>query len=215
MDQDIEIINRETRKEKIINFFIKNKKKLISVIATSILIILGFFSYQIYNKDRKEQIASKYNSALITYEKGDKAKVTTIMKEIINDEDKTYSPLALYFLIDNDLISSIEEGNKYFDIIIYKVNLNKEIKYLNIYKKALFNSETEDENKLLEIINPLLKSNSIWKSHSLYLMGEYFYANGQYEKAKDFFTQLINLKNGNKELILESQKRLKRDLGEK
>tara|TARA_B100000965_G_scaffold317103_1_gene277619 strand:+ start:532 stop:1179 length:648 start_codon:yes stop_codon:yes gene_type:complete len=215
MDQDIEIINRETRKEKIINFFIKNKKKLISIIATLILMILGFFSYQIYNKDHKEQIASKYNSALITYEKGDKAKVTTIMKEIINDEDKTYSPLALYFLIDNDLLSSIEEGNKYFDIIIYKVNLNKEIKYLNIYKKALFNSETEDENKLLEIINPLLKSNSIWKSHSLYLMGEYFYANGQYEKAKDFFTQLINLKNGNKELILESQKRLKRDLGEK
>ena len=40
--------------------------------------------------------------------------------EIINDKDKTYSPLALYFLIDNNLISSVNEANEYFDIIINK-----------------------------------------------------------------------------------------------
>ena len=215
MDQDIEIINRETRKEKIINLFVKNKKKIISIIIVLILLLLGFFSYQIYLNGNKKRLASKYNSAVITYEKGDQLKVTNIMKEIINDKDKTYSPLALYFLIDNNLISSVNEANEYFDIIINKVNLDKEIKYLNIYKKALFNSETKNENELLEIINPILKSDSIWKSHALFLMGEYFYANGQYQKSKDFYNQLIKLEDGNKKIILESKKRLNRDLGEK
>ena len=28
------------------------------------------------------------------------------MKEVINEKDSTYSPLALYFLIDNDLIEN-------------------------------------------------------------------------------------------------------------
>ena len=46
-------------------------------------------------------------------------------------------------------------------------------------------------------------------------MAEYFYANGQMQKAKDFYTQIINLEKGNREIILEAQKRLSRDLGEK
>ena len=64
---------------------------------------LSFYSYQIYKAGNKEQLADKYNSAVINYENGDKSKVSKIMKEIINDKDQTYSPLALYFLIDNDI----------------------------------------------------------------------------------------------------------------
>ena len=48
MDQEVEIINSETRKEKIKNFFINNKKKLISIIVSFILILFGFFFYQEY-----------------------------------------------------------------------------------------------------------------------------------------------------------------------
>ena len=109
----------------------------------------------------------------------------------------------------------MEEANNYFDIIINEVKLEKEIKFLNIYKKALFNYDTENENELLEIINPLLKSESTWKSHGLYLMGEYFYANGQKQKAIDFYNQILNLEKGNNNIKLEAQKRLSRDLGEK
>ena len=42
MDQDIEIINAETRKEKIKNIFIENKKLIISII---IILILGLISF--------------------------------------------------------------------------------------------------------------------------------------------------------------------------
>ena len=60
-----------------------------------------------------------------------------------------------------------------------------------IYKKVLFNSDTESENNLIKMIDPLIKSDSIWKSHGLYLMAEYFYSKGEKQKSKEFYQQII------------------------
>ena len=65
------------------------------------------------------------------------------MTKIIYKKDKTYSPLALYFMIDNNLISSATI-NKHFDIIINELRLDENLINLNIYKKALFNGDTAD-----------------------------------------------------------------------
>ena len=35
--------------------------------------------------------------------------------------------------------------------------------------------------------NPLLNSDSVWKSHALYLVAEFFYSKGEKQKSKDFF----------------------------
>ena len=45
MDEDISIINANTRQEKIKNFFIKNKKSLITILSSIILIILAYFAF--------------------------------------------------------------------------------------------------------------------------------------------------------------------------
>ncbi len=214
MQEDISIINNETRKEKLINLFKENKKKIISIILILILIPIIFFSYQIYSKGNKERIANKYNLAVINYDVGDKLKVINVMKEIIYEKDKTYSPLALYFLIDNNIPSSNAEINKFFDIIINDINLDKEIKNLNIYKKGLFNSEFESENNLIKILNPVINSNSVWKSHALYLMAEYFFHKNQKQKSKEFFNQILNYEKSNENLVREAQKRLIRDFSE-
>ena len=66
----------------------------------------------------------------------------------------------------------------------------------------------------MDIIKPLINSNSIWKSHGLYLMGEYFYFKNEKQKAKDFFSQILNLENSNEKIKIEAQKRLNRDLSE-
>ena len=126
----------------------------------------------------------------------------------------TYSPLALYFLIDNNLVNGLEEINVLFDELINKTNLEKEIKNLNIYKKALFNSSFVSENELLQILNPIINSESIWKSHSLYLVAEYFYTKGEKQKAKEFFNKILALPKANNEIKLASKKRLNRDLSE-
>ena len=75
------------------------------------------------------------------------------MKNIINIKDPTYSPLALYFLLDNNLLKNKDEINQYFDILINEKNLDKEIKNLIIYKKGLYNSNNANEDELLKFLN--------------------------------------------------------------
>ena len=99
-------------------------------------------------------------------------------------------------------------------MIISETSLDKEIKNLIIYKKALFNADFSSENDLLQMLNPIINSESIWKSHSLYLMAEYFYSKNQKQKAKEFFNQVLLLPNANVDIKAESQKRINRDFGE-
>ena len=110
--------------------------------------------------------------------------------------------MSLYFIIDNKLVSNQSEINDYFDILIEKTSLDKEIKNLVIYKKALFNSDQAQENDLLNILNPLINSKSVWKSHALYLMAEYFYFKDQKQKSKEFFNQIANLEDANSDIKL-------------
>ena len=133
---------------------------------------------------------------------------------MIFKNDSTYSPLSLYFIIDNKLITEKKKINSLFDNIINKTSLDKEIQNLIIYKKALYNADSSDENELLKILNPIINSDSIWKSQALYLMAEYFYSKDEKQKSKEFFEQILLQKNANQELITEAQKRLNRDLSE-
>ena len=214
MDEDIAIINKETRNDKIRNFFIKNKKKIIISISVIILAIFGYFIYEDFNKKSKIKLANRYNIAKVDFISGNKAMVANELVSIVHVKDRTYSPLALYFLIDNNIIDDRNKINELFDIVINETILEKEIKNLLIYKKALFNSDFESENNLLTILKPIINSNSIWKSHALYLMAEYFYFKNEKQKSKDFFDQIIILENVNSKIKREAQKRLNRDFSE-
>ena len=214
MDEDIAIINSNTRNERIKKFFLNNKKKFLATIISFIILILSLYLYQIYENKNRLQLSEKYNSAIIEYNKIEKQKTISTMKEIIKNKDSTYSPLALYFLLDNSLIDNKEEINNLFDEIIVKTSLEKEIKNLIIYKKALYNANFVDEKELLEILKPIIQSESIWKSHGLYLVAEYFYSKNEKQKSKEFYEKIISTSNANKDLILEAQKRLIRDLSD-
>ena len=163
---------------------------------------------------RKKEISNKFNSTTLTHSENTKEISVKNLVEIINEQDPTYSPLSLYFIIDNELISNQSEINTYFDIVIKKTSLDEEIKNLVIYKKALFNSDQAQESDLLKILNPLINSKSVWKSHALYLMAEYFYSKDQKQKSKEFFNQIANLEDANPDIKLQAQKRLNRDLSD-
>ena len=60
----------------------------------------------------------------------------------------------------------------------------------------------------------ILNSNSIWKSHALFLMGEYFLDKNEKQKAKEFFEKILILENTNSRIKLETQKIIQRDLSE-
>ena len=214
MDEEISIISSNNRNEKIKKFFLENKNKLVSLILIIILCLSGFFGYEEFNKRQRISISNEFNSVIMNF--SDKNKKITINKleNLVKKKDPTYSPLSLYFIIDNKLIVDNEKINNLFDILIQETPLKKEIKNLIIYKKALLNAEQYDEGKMLSILNPVINSDSVWKSHALYLMAEFFYFKRDYQKSKEFLNQIINLEQSNVSIKQLAQKRLNRDLSE-
>ena len=214
MDEEISIINEKTRNEKIRSFLSKNRKFLFISLIILIFTIIGFFSYKFYQDKQIKHLSNKYNKAVIAYKNGNKKEIYSSMRQIIENKDTTYSPLALYFLIDNNLIDNNDEANELFNVLIKKTSLENEIKNLIIYKKALYNADSSSENELLDILKPLLNSESVWKSHGLYLAAEFFYSKKQKQKSKEFFNEIINTKNANQDIVKEARKRLSRDLSD-
>ena len=214
MDEDISIINTNTRNEKIKNFLVHNKKKIISGLIIVVILLISYFAFGEYQDSKKVKISDSFNSITINYSKNNKEKTAKDLIKIINKKNSTYSPLSLYFIIDNELINERNTINNLFDVIINEISLDEEIKNLNIYKKALYNANDSNEGDLLNILNPLIKSETVWKSHALYLMAEFFYSKNEIQKSKEFFNQILNLENANQEIQLEARKRLNRDLSE-
>ena len=214
MDEEISIINSNTRNEKVRNFFVKNKSKIILISLAITIVLIATYSFDKYKTNQKIEISNKFNSTTLMH--SDKNKESTIknLVEIINKKDATYSPLSLYFILDKKLISDRNKINKYFDLLIENTPLDKEINNLVIYKKALFNADQAQESDLLNILNPLINSESVWRSHALYLMAEFFYSKDQKQKSKEFFNQIISLENPNSDIKLQAEKRLNRDLSD-
>ena len=176
--------------------------------------MLSFYSFNAYKENNKKKLSDRYNKLIIEFKDTDKSTVISSMVEIIDYKDSTYSPLALYFLIDNNLIQDKNKINSLFDILINKTALEFEIKNLIIYKKALFNADVVSENELLDILDPLFQSESVWRSHALYLVGEYFYSKNDKLKSKEFFNEILIIKNANQDILKEAKKRLNRDLSD-
>tara|TARA_B100001741_G_scaffold270696_1_gene238404 strand:- start:1733 stop:2377 length:645 start_codon:yes stop_codon:yes gene_type:complete len=214
MDEEIQIINTNTRIEKIKNFFISKRKTIITTTLVIILLLISFFGYLEFKDRKKVQLANKFNLIVTKFESNQKANVENELIAIIEEKDKTYSPLAFYFLLDNNLINSNEKINNFFDLLINDIKLEKEIKNLTIYKKALFNSDFVEENELLNILNPVIRSESIWKPQALYLMAEFYLAKNQKQKSKDFFNQITSLDNISPKIKLEVQRRLRSEFSE-
>ena len=214
MDEETALIDANTRNEKIKNFLVNNKSKILTIVISIVVLLLLFFGYEEYKKRDRISVSDEFNSLTIGYNKEDNTKTLTGLINVIKEKNSTYSPLALYFIIDNGLTDDKDQINEYFDILIEDTSLENEIKNLVIYKKGLYNADIVDEAGILKILKPIINSESVWKSHALYLLGEYFYSKQENQKAKDFFEQIVSLENSNLEIKTQAQKRLNRDLSD-
>ena len=215
MEEEIQIINENARKEKFKNFFVKNSKYLIFSISAIIILILAYFVYLEINSRNQSKLAEEYNYIVNNFNNLQNSEQSTErLIRIVEKKNSTYSPLSLYFILDNELVTEKNEINKYFDMVINIGSLEKEIKNLNIYKKAIYNSNFVDEAELVEILRPITNSDSIWKSHSLFLLAEFFYFKENKAESKKLLNEIINYENSNSEIKLEAQKKLIRDFSE-
>ncbi len=211
MNEEAQIFSNDVKSKDLKSILLNNKKSVIGFLIIILLSLFAYFFYSDYKKDQRLQISQQYNSAVINYNKNNSSSSISGMKIIINLKDPTYSPLALYFLLDNNLLSNKDEVNQYFDLLIKDTKLEKEIINLLIFKKGLYNSETATEDELLKIFYPLINSDNLWKSHALYIIAEYFFSKNEKQKSKEFFEKIIELENSNPQIKLEAQKRLQRD----
>ena len=213
MSEDIEIINQNTRIEKIKNFFSNNFKKLIGSLVSILLLLFSYFGYQEYEKREKLEIAETYNQITLKEITIENTNDIEQLVKIIKKKDPIYSALSLYIIIENNLVNDQKEINNFFDMVI-KSQKEKEIKNLIIYKKAMYNAEIISENELLDVLNPILKSESVWKSHALLLMADYFENNNNLIKSKDFLEEILNFELANNEIRIEAERRLKRNFSD-
>ena len=214
MDEETAIIDSNARNERIKNFLIHNKKRILIFLGFIALLLLLFFGYGEIKENNKIKISDRYNSLTIQYNEQNQQTTLDGLEELVLEKDSTYSPLALYFIIDRKLTIDKEKINTYFDVLINDTSLEKEILNLIIYKKALYNADTISEIDLLNILKPITNSESVWKSHALYLIAEYFFSKDQKEKSKEFFQQITELENSNPDIKNQALKRINRDLSD-
>ena len=213
MDEDIAIVNENTRISLIKNFFKNNSKNIAISVIFIIAIVIFFFAYDEIKKRKKEKIAVDYNRIIFNTDKYNQNDIKNEMIKIINEKVDTYSTLALYHLIDNNLIDDQNTISDLFDKVI-SINKDDELKNLIVFKKALYFSDKYTESKMLEILNPLLNSESIWKQHAFLLMGDYYFHKKQYTKSKEFFEKITQLSDVNPKIKLDVERRLNRDFNE-
>ena len=128
MDEDIAIINQNTRVSLIKKFFKENLKKILSLIFIIIAFLLIYFAYEEFKKRKKVNLATAYNSLIFNTDKFSKEEIKNEMIEIINGKVDTYSTLALYYLLDNNLINDQDKVGELFDKVI---SINKDVELKN------------------------------------------------------------------------------------
>ena len=197
-----------TKKTKLRKFYETNKTLIFSVVLILIIIIASVSFYSEAKEKKKILLADNYLSAKIYLENDNKNKAKNILKTIIFANDNTYSVLSLFLILNENLIVDQRELSNLFDQVLENNKFEKEIKNLIIFKKALFQSNFISESELLETVKPLINTETVWNPHALLLLGDYFASKKEYLKAKEFYIQILSLKNLHKELYDQAKSQL-------
>ena len=182
----------ESTEKKGFMIFIKSKMKLI-IISIVILFLIGiFFGWLDYkNKKKITKVAENFIEAKIMLSKNNPNKSLKILKEIIDEKEKIYSPLALFLLIDQNLEIDKEKILEYFDIVLSIKNIESEDLNLLKLKKAIFISNTSSESEILALLNPIINSDSVWKAMAIKFVGDYYFSLKEFKKAEEYYSILL------------------------
>jgi hypothetical protein len=190
--------NESTEKRDFSKFFITFfKKNLKIIIVIFSIILIGFVAFiwlDIRNNNKNILISNQYNEAVILIKKDQKQKAVNILKKIINNENKFYSPLSLYLILENQLEEDPKKIIELFDKILKIKKIDKTNKDLIKIKKALYLTIHGNEQKILSELNPVINSNSIWREEAILLLINYFNSKGEKEKSNEY-NELLTSKN--------------------
>ena len=178
---------------KIINFCKKNTKSFVICFFSLILILFSYLFYKDLQKKNETKLSEHYTYAVIQFkEKKNNAK--QLLEDIVNKDHRFYSPLALYFIIDNNLETDNLKIINFFNKILSISSIDDENLNLIKIKKAIFLFNLKDEEQILKTLNPIINSDSVWKNTAIQLISDYYLSTEQKTKANEYI-QLLNNKN--------------------
>ena len=172
------------------------KKQLKKIIILFIFIIFLFFSYLFYinlQKKNELRISENYTQATVQFKQEQLSESKLLLESIIEKRHKFYSPLALYFIIDNNLENDPLKIINLFDKILNINSIEKENINLIKIKKAIFLFNIGDEESIIKTLNPVINSDSVWRNMAIKLISDYFLSINQKTKANEYI-QLLNNK---------------------
>ena len=91
MEEEIQIINENTTKEKFKNFFVKNSKYLIFSTSAIIILILAYFVYVEINSRNQSKLAEEYNYIINNFNNLQNSEQSTErLVRIVEKKNSTY-----------------------------------------------------------------------------------------------------------------------------
>ena len=182
----------EQQKKGFREFITSNKKLLISLCAVFIFAGATFLWIDYSNKKKRIKISENFVEAKILLTEDNRPKSLEILKDIIRQHDKVYSPLSLFLILDEDLEENKEIILEYFDLVLSISSLKNEDLNLLRLKKAIFISNTSKEQDMLDLLNPIINSNSVWRLQSLKFLADYYFSLKQFKKAEQYYLSLLD-----------------------
>ena len=197
-----------TKKSKFRKLYDANKLLIFSTLFVLIIASISFSFYTVSREKKQILLADNYMVAIFYLQNNERDKGRKILKEIILANNRTYSTLSLFLILDEDLVDDQREISNLFDHLLANNKFEQEVKNLIIFKKTLFLSNFANELEMVENAKQLINTNTLWKPHALLLLGDYFSSKKQYLKAKEFYVQILSLQNLNIELYEQARSQL-------
>ena len=197
-----------TKKSKFRRLYDANKLLIFSTLFVLIIASISFSFYTVSREKKQILLADNYMVAIFYLQNNERDKGRKILKEIILANNRTYSTLSLFLILDDDLIDDQRELSNLFDHLLANNKFEQEVKNLIIFKKTLFLSNFANELEMVENAKQLINTKTLWKPHALLLLGDYFSSKQQYLKAKEFYVQILSLQNLNMELYEQARSQL-------
>jgi hypothetical protein len=193
MNEIINEINDDLKKDKFLNLFKKYKYKIIIFLILFFFIIFFFVGKNILFESRAKKATQEYVFILnlISEKKNDEAKKR--LEDLKNSKINIYKVLAISKLLE----LSKNDKNKQISLLDEAIsgNIDRNDKDLFKIKKAILIFESSDENNFFNLLNPSDFKHSPWKILSLEMLGDFYLDRGQKNKAKDIYNQVLKIEN--------------------
>ena len=181
--------------EKYSNFAKKNLKILIILVIVIFILLCSFLFYKNIKDRNNIKVAEDFTQASILVKQKKIKKSKLLLENIINKNHQFYSPLALYLLIDNNIETESTKIIIFFDKILKNNSMDEENLNLIKIKKAVYLINLDEENLIIETLNPIINSRSVWRKIAINLISDYFLSKNQKSKADEYMRLLRTEKN--------------------